>query len=231
MRFTNCFICTQDALLPRDIIVRGDRIVGVCGRGAGPSADDSPVVDCGGGVVAPGFIDCQLNGGWSVDFSDPAITTAGILKVLDRLPVHGVTAVCATLISSTREQYARVVPLLRALHAAGSPPGSARLLGVHFEGPFIAPARKGAHALSTLAEPSDGLTSLTSLFGISDADLASGFVRIVTLAPELTGALPAVRGLAARGVVASIGHTTADGAAAEAALAAGACMVRRGRVT
>ena len=229
MRFTNCLVpaLPGDSEFSRlDVIVDADgRIVRVC-HPAEPLDDaDFPVVDCEGGVISPGFIDLQLNGGFSVDFSDPAITAEGIIAVLRRLPTFGVTAVCATLISSSAEQYAHVVPLLRAIHTAGAPADCARLLGIHFEGPYMAPARRGAHAAELLRVPASGYADLAALYCIDETDAASGLLRMVTLAPELEGAGAAITGLAARGAVASIGHTTADGTTAESALQAGACMV------
>lgn len=230
MRFTNCLVpaVASDVELSRlDVIVDSSsgRIVRLCAPTEAADDADAPIVDCGGGVLSPGFIDLQLNGAFSVDFSDPAITSEGILAVLRRLPAFGVTSVCATLISSSAAQYAHVVPLLRAIHAAGAPADCARLLGIHFEGPFMTPARKGAHAAELLREPVGGYADLAALYGVSDADVAAGLVRLVTLAPELPGALAAVSGLAARGIVASIGHTAADAGVAEAALRAGAGMV------
>lgn len=229
MRFTNCHVpaLPEDTALSRlDVIVdAGGRIVRLCPPAEPLDAADAPVIDCDGGVLSPGFIDLQLNGGFSVDFSDPAITAEGVIAVLRRLPAFGVTAVCATLISSSAEQYAHVVPLLRAIHTAGAPFGCARLLGIHFEGPYMAQARRGAHAAELLRVPASGYADLAALYCIDETDVASGLLRMVTLAPELEGAAAAIAGLAARGAVASIGHTTADGATAEAALQAGACMV------
>lgn len=132
------------------------------------------------------------------------------------------TSFCPTIVSSSPATYAASTRVFADLtrqtarrHAealAGEPhtapdgaPG-ARVLGLHLEGPFIALERRGAHAPEHLQTPRDGAASLDSVYG-PHADWEGGGVRIVTLAPELPGALEAVRALAARGVVASIGHT------------------------
>lgn len=114
----------------------------------------------------------------------------------------------------------------------------ARNLGLHLEGPFITPERRGAHAEHNLTDvgtaggvpdaraamsPQDAVAAMRKIYG--PLDLAGGEVRIVTLAPELPHALAAVTGLAASGVVVSIGHTSADIKQADSAISAGATMV------
>jgi N-acetylglucosamine-6-phosphate deacetylase len=100
---------------------------------------------------------------------------------------------------------------------AGGAPG-ARVLGVHLEGPFISPLRAGAHNKDWMTEPS--AEALDRLL-----DAGSGILRIVTLAPELPGALEAISRLAAAGVVVSAGHSDATASQVSAAADAGARMV------
>jgi N-acetylglucosamine-6-phosphate deacetylase len=109
--------------------------------------------------------------------------------------------------SAYRSSYSTIIPRLRALHAADSnhtAPHSrprARILGVHFE---------GAHAEHHLTSPgASGLASLMDRYALTDADIASGFLCIVSLAPELEGALESISAMSARGAIASIGHTAA----------------------
>ena len=125
MRLVNCLVPNPDGrpvLSELDIVVDAEgRISRLCPPSHPLEQDDRPIFDCKGGVVSPGFIDLQLNGGFGVDFSDPSITLEGVLSVLQKLPEFGVTSICATLISSAPEQYAQVVPILRDIHRAGAP--------------------------------------------------------------------------------------------------------------
>jgi N-acetylglucosamine-6-phosphate deacetylase len=131
------------------------------------------------------------------------------------LPRHGVTAFCPTLVSRPPGGYRRAAAALREA-APAPPPGAARVLGVHLEGPFLAPSRAGAHDPGALRDPDPGAV---------DELLALVRPAIVTLAPERPGALAAIRRIAAAGAVAAIGHTEADAAAGRAALDAGARLV------
>ncbi|MGI8830575.1 MAG: N-acetylglucosamine-6-phosphate deacetylase [Candidatus Limnocylindria bacterium] len=173
----------------------GDPGDGVQGALGGPEA-----------WIVPGLVDIQLNGAFGVDFSDP---TADLGRAAAALPSTGVTAFMPTVVSSPPEVYA---PCLRNL-ASRVPPDAARVLGVHLEGPFLAPTRVGAHDASALRPPDLG--ELRSW-------LDAGDVRIVTLASELPGAHALIRELVARGVVAAIGHSDATWEEADDAVEAGA---------
>lgn len=179
--------------------------------GSGRARDPADVIQAAGLLAAPGFIDLQLNGAAGFDLTtDPfAIWSVGAA-----LPRYGVTAFLPTIVTAPRE----VTEAARAVIAAGPPPGyaGARPLGLHVEGPFLAPSRHGAHDPGLLRDP--------------DAAFVEGWspdagVRIVTLAPELAGGLELIRLLVGRGVVVAIGHTDASQAEARAAFDAGASAV------
>jgi N-acetylglucosamine-6-phosphate deacetylase len=168
----------------------------------------------GSKVAAPGFVDLQVNGYAGVDFSAPgedgyAVAGAALLA-------GGVTAFQPTIVTagldSMRDSLARV----RAAVDRRSAPSAPRVIGAHLEGPFISPARSGAHDPGAIRRP-----DLAEL----DALLAGGAVSQVTLAPELPGALELIDGLVARGIVVSCGHTEADAAAAHRAFDRGASAV------
>ena len=146
------------------------------------------------GFICPGFVDLQINGAFGVDVGpDP-----GALEALAReLPKTGTTSFLPTLISSPPERYAG---FLQALEVASRAPG-AGMLGAHLEGPFLSPARKGAHDSANL-RPVD--------LGLAKEFVRSGAVSMVTLAPELPGAGEAIRLLVDGGAVASAGHTGAS---------------------
>jgi N-acetylglucosamine-6-phosphate deacetylase len=171
-------------------------------RGRDPGADLSTE-----GAVLPGLIDLQVNGAYGFDFTNDAST---VLEVAARLPATGVTAYMPTVITSRFESYpARVAEISQAAREAQ---GGARILGVHLEGPYLNPRRKGAHPAECL-RPID-VEEIRRW-------AADGAVRIVTLAPELDGALEAARALRAMGKVVSAGHSDATFEQGQAAFAAG----------
>lgn len=159
------------------------------------------------GFIAPGYIDLQLNGAFGYDFTNDGTSVA---EVSTRLPMTGVTAFMPTIITSPRESYQQ---RLREIAAAAIEATGAHVLGVHLEGPFLSPQRKGAHNPDYL-RPID----LEEIQGWVDTSI----VRIVTLAPELDGALEAIRLLHKAGIVVSIGHSNATFAQAMNAIEAGA---------
>lgn len=196
---------------PACVAVADGRVVGV--EAGDTYAGAGPDVTLPTGVLVPGLVDVQVNGAYGVDLvaADPA----GWAEVTRRLPSTGVTAFVPTFITATVPDL--VAALRRTAGLVGGLAG-ARVVGVHVEGPFLAPRRHGAHDPALLRHPTP-----------SDVDAllaaAPGLLRILTLAPELPGALDAVRRLAAAGVLVSIGHTDATAAQAGAAADAGARMV------
>jgi N-acetylglucosamine-6-phosphate deacetylase len=163
--------------------------------------------DLGGGLLLPGFIDLQVNGGGGVLFNDaPSVESIRAIGAAHRR--FGTTAFLPTLISADLDIVARAIAAVRAAIAAGVP----GVLGIHIEGPFLNAARKGVHDPAKLRElgPS-ALGLLTSL--------RSGRT-LVTLAPEMTTP-QLIQQLVAAGVVVSAGHTNASYAEILAALAHG----------
>jgi len=159
------------------------------------------------GLLAPGFIDVQVNGGGGIQFND-ATTLEGIAAIGAAHRRFGTTGFMVTLVSDTREKTAEAVAAAAAGLAAHLP----GLLGIHIEGPFLNLERRGVHAAAMIRpmEPED-LAILTSL----------GAGRtLVTLAPEK---IPPedIRRLAEAGVIVAAGHTAADYATVRRALALG----------
>lgn len=177
---------------PGFVVIDGDRIVGV-EEGRHPHPD----LDCGAQTLVPGFIDLQVNGAAGCDFLSP--DGAALEAAHDHLLRTGTVAYLPTLISAPEDR-------LRAALAFFAPrvriPTAPRILGVHLEGPYLSPARRGAHRAAYLRSPSpEWIGRLLDDF--------PGLVRIVTLAPELDGAHALIEHLVARGVVVAIGHTDA----------------------
>jgi N-acetylglucosamine-6-phosphate deacetylase len=158
----------------------------------------------GRGYAVPGFIDLQVNGFAGVDFA--SADTAGYEHAGQALLETGVTSYLPTFITAPEESIAA------ALAEVPRESAGARILGVHLEGPFISPERLGTHPASAQRDPDRALLERL---------LDAGPVRLITLAPELPGALELVDLLHLRGVTVSLGHTNATAGEAEAAFARG----------
>ena len=185
--------------------LQGDAIVSVDAR-SGPAAAGR-IFDASGLIVAPGYIDAQINGAYGIDIT----TEPGrIVDVGEHLTRHGVTAFVPTIITCP--------PELReaAMRAARGPAEGAVPVGLHLEGPMLNPARRGAHPQRWLVAPSPGV--------IAGWTRSAGVV-MVTLAPELPGAIDVIRTLTQAGVVVSIGHTDCSAEQFAAGRAAGARYV------
>jgi N-acetylglucosamine-6-phosphate deacetylase len=209
LQITNATIHTPGRVIPRgSVVVDGARIVAVGPAGDVPAAGGARQLDATGLTLVPGFIDLQLNGAFGHDFTaDPST----IWPAAAGLPRYGVTAFLPTIITSPLEQVdagLRVVTGGRPRDFRGAAP-----LGIHAEGPFLNPKKKGAHNQQYLRPP-----TAADVAGWSPA---SG-MRLVTMAPELPGALDVIGALTARGVVVSTGHSFATYDEAVAGFDAGA---------
>jgi N-acetylglucosamine-6-phosphate deacetylase len=159
-----------------------------------------------GGVVTPGFIDLQINGAFGHDFTmHPDL----VLAVARYLPRFGVTAFLPTLLSTPLERYQVATETVQGL--AGEPE-TAHILGLHLIGPYLNPAQAGGHSVHYLRRP-----ALRELIYVDET-----IVRLVTLAPELPGALPFVRALTEKGIQVGLGHSNASYEQSLAAVAEGA---------
>ncbi len=205
----NATLVLADRLLPDGaVFAEGGTITWIGQAAELPLTPDAEIIDAGGGYVSAGLIDLQLNGAFGHDFT---IDPNTISTVAAQLPRYGVTAFLPTIITAPRG----TIPAAQTTLGAASPPSTlaARPLGLHLEGPFLNPVRRGAHPPEHLRAP--------DLDEAADWSPATG-VRLVTLAPELPGALDLIAALTRRGVVVSLGHTDATFAQAQAGLAAGA---------
>ncbi len=166
----------------------------------------------GEGVAVPGLLDTQVNGYAGVDVLDPdgdRLAEMGAALLRD-----GVTAYQPTLVTAPEQD---MIAALRTIAELPDLSGqSAAVLGVHLEGPFLSPERAGAHPREHLRLPDVGLLERL---------LDAGPVRMVTLAPELPGALDLIAICVRRGIVVSLGHSQANAADVAAAFAAGATAV------
>jgi N-acetylglucosamine-6-phosphate deacetylase len=190
-------------IAPGWVDVDGGRVRGI-GHGRAPrEPDERPA-----GILAPGLCDLQVNGGAGHE------VTAGedALAAIDALALaHGVTSYLPTLVSPDD---ATAECALTALAARAADPASP-VDGVHLEGPFLNPAHAGMHPVARLRTPSEGIP----------AWIEHPAVRLVTIAPELPGAIELIAGLTQRGIAVALGHSGAGADVARAAVEAGARLV------
>ena len=173
------------------------------------SAAQATSLDLSGLVLLPGFIDVHIHGAVGIDVMDA--TAADLGKIAEYLASQGVTGWLPTFVPASDENYTSAVA---AISEALRGPG-AQVLGVHYEGPFVNAAQCGAlHTEYFKTYP--GPEVLNSL------PLPENAVRMITLAPEVSGGIELVRELKARGWVISIGHTRAGLKTLDEACAAGA---------
>jgi N-acetylglucosamine-6-phosphate deacetylase len=183
------------------VLVDGERLAWV--REGKVDARGAMLIADVGDVIVPGFIDLQVNG---VGGHDAASGPRAIAGMSHRLAQFGVTAFVPTLIS---RPIAEGVAFVRDCAVAEAP--GARVLGAHIEGPFLNPTYRGAHDAACLLLPTPENV---------ERFLASPPL-LMTLAPELPGALEAIRALTAAGVTVSAGHSGASLSEAQAGIAAG----------
>jgi N-acetylglucosamine-6-phosphate deacetylase len=181
-----------------------DGVVLSSGHGVPPRQPDESVE----GILAPGLCDLQVNGGAGVEVSDGEAA----LDAIDALQLaHGVTSYLPTLVSPDDATAEKVLPVLGDRARDPCSP----VAGVHVEGPFLSPGHTGMHPPRRLRVPADGIPRW----------LDDPAIRLVTIAPELPGALELIARLTSRGVTVSLGHSGATLEQAQAGFDAGATMV------
>ena len=185
------------------IRVEGDVISEV---GEGDAAAD---LDLGGSVVVPGFIDLHCHGGGGGEYTsaDPEQIARAAQTHLE----HGTTTTNASLVSAYEDDLVRQIRALIPFVDDGT------LHGIHLEGPWISADYCGAHDPKTLRAPDPDEVARV-------LDAGQGRIAMVTIAPELPGALAAIGRIVAAGAIAAVGHTAADGDQARAAIDAGATV-------
>ncbi len=170
------------------------------------------VVDLKGNLLAPGYIDLQINGMFGCDITSNPEKVGDIAMRMGR---YGVTSFLATVISANLEEYQRNLPVLQK--QIGKTKG-AELLGIHLEGPCFSPSQAKAHSAGKVRSCEEFVTP-ADCYG----DMQG--VKLVTLAPELPHALEWIKWLKKRGIVAAAGHTMASAQQLERAIEAGVSMV------
>lgn len=189
------------------VVIEDGRITALISDAAPQLGSADEQVDLGGGWLLPGFIDAQVNGGGGVLFNNtPDVDSLRTLAAAHRR--FGTTGLLPTLISDDVQVMRRAIDATRAAIAQGVP----GVLGIHLEGPYIAPARKGTHDAKKFRVPDADEIAMA-------ASLDNG-VTLLTLAPERVP-LESIRALVERGVIVAAGHTAASYEEARAGLDAG----------
>jgi N-acetylglucosamine-6-phosphate deacetylase len=205
-------VTSRRVLEPGWLAVDGPMIAAVAGGEppAGALTDADDVHDLGGRYVMPGFIDLHMHGGGGAQITtdDPDEIQAAI--AFHRR--HGTTRTLASLVTDDLDRMAASVRTIADIIRGA--PGSS-VVGVHLEGPFLNPVKRGSHHRDHLLAPDP--TALRHLLTSGD-----GTVRVVTLAPELPGGMDLLREVVSAGVIAAVGHTDATRDQAGLAFASGA---------
>lgn len=163
------------------------------------------------GYRLPGLIDIHFHGAFGWDFSFGGCQKIG--EMLDKMMRTGLTGVLPTLISVSEETRMRALKdIARVSKERKALP---IIHGINLEGPFLAPSRRGSHPSEYLLAPDPGLLDKWQ-------EAAEGLIKIITIAPELPGAMPLIKKAKKMGICVSLGHSDADWATTEEAVANGA---------
>jgi len=208
LAISHATILTPDAIIEDGTVLIAEGRIQAVGGPEISSTDAAEVRDAGGLLLTPGLIDMQVNGGFGSDFTADPET---IWEVAAQLPRYGVTGFLPTIITAPPE-----VPRMAQEALLSGPPSGwtgARPIGLHIEGPFLNPGKKGAHNPAYLRWPTPE--------AVAGWSPETG-VRLATLAPELPGGVDTIRALRDHGVLVSAGHSLATYDEAVAGFEAGA---------
>lgn len=237
VRFTNVRLVRNGKLVDQELWIQGGKILN-----PEPVFFEKRVladisIDCRQLILAPGYLELQINGrfsqesshfvssslafflgGFGYDFSQPEIDVdKAVTVVATNLVKHGVTSFCPTLVTSPAKNYQVLVPKYKR----GPVAGGATVLGLHLEGPFISPQKKGAHPEECIQK--GALGSVERIKSVYGNDLSA--VSIITVAPELDES-NVIRALAGSdSLIVSLGHSTANLSESERAFNNGARMI------
>ncbi|KRX18439.1 putative N-acetylglucosamine-6-phosphate deacetylase [Trichinella nelsoni] len=205
--YKNCRLLRNGNLLNDDLWIQNGLVVDPQKHFYNDKTEAKYVFDCENLILAPGFIDIQINGGYGINLSGNCEDMALQLNRLAKaLLANGVTAFCPTLVIETYRMNVFEIN------------DAAAILGLHLEGPFINKEKRGAHLSEYLMDGfPEGIKSFENVFG---TDLRN--VRIVTIAPELPNSMEVIKWLTNLGIKVSLGHSEASLACSLEAIRAGA---------
>jgi len=197
--FTHASVILEDGVLSEGAVSVEQGVIAWIGPTSNLPANPQETVDLGGFYLAPGLIDLHLHGGGGQDATSADLS--GLKTICRTHEAHGTTSLCLTVVPSPPDRMRQALTNIHHFATEGS--GGARVLGSYLEGPFVNPSRVDPAQERWIVEPD--LNTLKAL-----AVAAGGWLRIVSLAPELPGVTDLVRWLAHEmGLLAAIGHTSA----------------------
>lgn len=198
------------------VVVEDGRITSVAPRSEIIAPVGTKEISARDAILAPGFVDVHVHGAGGYDVMSSS--EESLRTIASTVARHGTTSLVATTVTAPPDETRRCLEdishyiLSNANHSGD---GAAEILGIHLEGPFISPTRRGVHPAGAIAKPSVALLDRY-------LDAAAGTVKILTLAPEIPGALELVERGYAKGLVVALGHTDATYEQARTAIFRGA---------
>jgi N-acetylglucosamine-6-phosphate deacetylase len=202
------------------LLVEDGRITEISSLSRQEVAAHTRLVDFGDAMLVPGFFDIHIHGGAGLDLM--RASASDLPRLGKFLASHGVTGYFPTTVAAPLDatytalgHFADAIEFADRIAAGTGDGAQARPLGIHLEGPFLSHKRRGVHPPENLLEPTLGIFDMLW-------QAARGHVRMITIAPEIPGAMEVIPEAARRGVCVSIGHSDAEMPTARDAVAAGA---------
>ena len=215
--YASRILTPQEELLDAVILVEGGRITAIGHRDEVKIPEGAVDYVASGMTVVPGFVDVHIHGAGGHDVMEA--THAALDCITSTVARHGTTSILATTVTAPVDETCKslegIAQFIRSHEHQENTGLAAEILGIHLEGPFISKTRRGVHPSDSITRPS--IEILDKFRAASD-----GLIRILTVAPEIPGALDLIRAAVTNGIVAAIGHTDADYEQARAAIQAGA---------
>jgi N-acetylglucosamine-6-phosphate deacetylase len=215
--YASRILTPQEELLDAVILVEGGRITAIGHRDEVKIPEGAVDYVASGMTVVPGFVDVHIHGAGGHDVMEAS--PAAINCITSTVARHGTTSILATTVTAPVDETCKslegIAQFIRSHEHQENTGLAAEILGIHLEGPFISKTRRGVHPSDSITRPS--IEILDKFRAASD-----GLIRILTVAPEIPGALDLIRAAVTNGIVAAIGHTDADYEQARAAIQAGA---------
>ncbi len=196
-------VLTPEGIKKADIVIENSKITYI-----GETGFDG--LDCFGKTIIPGFADTHIHGAFGTEFSSPDEEFGKGLKSLAKA---GTTSVCCTIRALDLEGIKKAIKNI--VKEYKSKPEGAKISGIHLEGPFVSRKYTGAMNPDCLIPPSP--EKIKDLYNLSE-----GLLKIITLAPELDGAVDSIKAAVSLGITVSLGHSGADYDTAQKAFEAGA---------
>ena len=215
--YASRILTPQEELLDAVILVEGGRITAIGHRDEVKIPEGAVDYVASGMTVVPGFVDVHIHGAGGHDVMEA--THAALDCITSTVARHGTTSILATTVTAPVDETCKslegIAQFIRSHEHQENTGLAAEILGIHLEGPFISKTRRGVHPSDSITRPS--IEILDKFRAASD-----GLISILTVAPEVSGALDLIRAAVTNGIVAAIGHTDADYEQARAAIQAGA---------